>query len=233
MFELNLNTPAKLAPAPAAVDPVLPYRILVDLISLARREEMGWPNDESIEMLLGVVGAIAAAVGDGAHRERRDCVVARAVRFYIVTRRIIVDHLAAELITLFPHEESSLKSEILMLGIYLLVESGKSFPRPRHELIEPAVEKNIAVHIDSTVFPYGIEAHNIAGESPSALVESLVDERNADGTRGRHVPELDLIVGEHPAPGIKTYLYLDRVRVGTEPAEMDNFRYHACKVSER
>ena len=125
MFELNLNTPAKLAPAPAAVDPVLPYRILVDLISLARREEMGWPNDESIEMLLGVVGAIAAAVGDGAHRERRDCVVARAVRFYIVTRRIIVDHLAAELITLFPHEESSLKSEILMLGINLLVESNE------------------------------------------------------------------------------------------------------------
>ena len=62
MFELNLNTPAKLAPAPAAVDPVLPYRILVDLISLARREEMGWPNDESIEMLLGVVGAMARIV---------------------------------------------------------------------------------------------------------------------------------------------------------------------------
>ena len=189
MVKFYFYAAAELALAPAAVHAVLPHGLLVDLVALAGREEVGRIDSEAREALLHVGGHISSGVGLEAHGEGgNDIVLLAGDRVDVVDACIMVHHLLAELIAFLTHEEGGLETENLVSGIYLLEERGESLALLGEELVEAAVEEDVAVHVHAAIFPHSVEAHHVAGKSPAAGVERLVDKRHVDGAGGLHIP---------------------------------------------
>ena len=98
-------------------------------------------------------------LGNGGHDHWRYGLVYRSVLAFEMMCAVIIRHFLAIFIAFFCHEECGLQRERCVLMVNLLVESGKAVLR--YQFLETPIEQNVAVHVDSALGIYCIEAHRI------------------------------------------------------------------------
>ena len=100
---------------------------------------------------------------------------------------------------------------------------------PRQEVVEGAPHIDIAVQVDASVAVESPEPDVVGRRGPLAHGYGFPHEGDRVDVEGLPVPEFDFVIGEDPLPGAQAAADQSGVGVASEPAEVDDFRYHGFK----